>query len=137
MEADKNILEAVQQRAVRMISGLRSDASYEDRCKEIGLDTLEVRRIKQDLVQTFKILKGIDRVEWEEVFTKSQDIAIRTTRTTTDPMNLVVPRARLDIRKNSFFVRAPMLWNLLPKEAKNAKTIATFNNAISNVTASG
>ncbi len=44
-----------------------------ERCKEAGLETLESSREDQDLSQTFKILKGIDKVkkrtyskEWEE-----------------------------------------------------------------------
>jgi hypothetical protein len=42
LEADKNILESVQKKAVKWVSGLAS-VEYEDRCKELGLETLEVR----------------------------------------------------------------------------------------------
>ena len=36
---------------------------YEGRQTELGLNTLKNRRIQIDLIQTFKILKGIDRVD--------------------------------------------------------------------------
>ena len=137
LEADKNVLEDVQQKAVKMISGLRSEDSYEEKCREIGLDTLEVRRTRQDLVQTFKILNDIDKIKWDEVFTKSQDIAIRTTRAAADPLNLVVPRAKLEIRKNSFFVRAPTLWNRLPPNAKNATSVPMFKYLATNAITTG
>ena len=34
-----------------MISGL-SGTTYEEKCKELGLDTLEDRRLQQDMLQT-------------------------------------------------------------------------------------
>ena len=42
-EGDKACLEEVQQRAVRMVSGLKSD-EYSERLSELGLPTLEERR---------------------------------------------------------------------------------------------
>ena len=57
-EADKMTIERVQMKAVGMISGL-TGKSYKEKCAEIGLETLEDRRIRQDLVQTFKILNLI------------------------------------------------------------------------------
>ena len=40
-----------------MISGL-TGKSYEEKCEELGIETLEARRKKQDLYEAFKILKG-------------------------------------------------------------------------------
>ena len=40
---DKETLEKVQQRAVKMISGLKA-REYEERLKELGMTTLEERR---------------------------------------------------------------------------------------------
>ena len=60
-ETDKELIEKVQRRAVKMISGL-TGSTYEEKCKELGLDTLEERRRQQDLMQTYKIFGGKDRV---------------------------------------------------------------------------
>jgi hypothetical protein len=38
----------VQEKAVKMVAGLKS-REYMDRCKELGLETLEERREKQDV----------------------------------------------------------------------------------------
>ena len=43
--------------------------TYEDKCKELGLDTLECRRNKQDLLQAYKIFKGKDKVDPDQLFT--------------------------------------------------------------------
>ena len=56
LEADKEVLEKVQRRAVQMVSGLKAH-TYEDRLKELGLTTLEERRHQADMAQTYKIVK--------------------------------------------------------------------------------
>ncbi len=43
-----------------MVSGLKG-TEYEERLKELGLITLEERRHQADMLQTFKIVRGIDK----------------------------------------------------------------------------
>ncbi len=61
--ADKQVLDRVQERAVKMVSGLDSQ-SYGDRLKELGMVSLEKRRHQTDtgMVQLYKILHGYDSV---------------------------------------------------------------------------
>ena len=44
LETDKTALEKVQEKAVRMVSGLQGK-TYAERCEELGLETLENRRV--------------------------------------------------------------------------------------------
>ena len=88
-EADKECLEKVQKRAVSMVSGL-SSAQYEDRLKELGLTTLEERRHQLDMLQTFKILAGKDKVDKSTWFTMSSE-SDRVTRATADPLSIRIP----------------------------------------------
>ena len=55
------MLEQVQKRAVRNISGLTGN-TYEEQLKELRLTTLKDRRLRTDLIQTFQILKGFDKM---------------------------------------------------------------------------
>ena len=60
----KNIelIEKVQHRFTKMMPGL-SVVSYEVRLSWLKLTTLETRRVRGDLIQAFKIIKGIDELD--------------------------------------------------------------------------
>ena len=62
LEADKQCLEKVQMRAVRMVSNIKK-GSYEERLKVLNLTTLEERRWRGDMIQTWRILTGKDMVD--------------------------------------------------------------------------
>ena len=49
------MLEKVQEKAIKMISGLKG-ATYEEKCAELGLKTLEERRGGQDMALVHKFL---------------------------------------------------------------------------------
>ena len=44
---------------------------YEDRLRMLGLTTLETRRLHGDLIEVFKIFKGLDNVTYTDFFTLS------------------------------------------------------------------
>ena len=59
---DKNVLEQVQQRAVKLITNLRSK-TYEERLKELGLTSLVERRKRVDMITMFRIMTGKEKVD--------------------------------------------------------------------------
>ena len=135
-QQDKKQLERVQERLVRMLSDVRG-ATYEEKLKDAGLTTLEERRRRGDAIETFKTLKGINGVNKEKWFTMEAEDT-RATRRNTEVTEdgerrrsdiLVVERARLDIRKNYFNIRAAKSWNDIPEEVKNQRSVNAFKNA--------
>ena len=128
-EMDKANIEKVQIRAVNMISGL-TGKTYEEKCKELGLDTLEERRLNQDMLQTYKICNGKDRIHPDLLFDRVGHNPGRETRFTADPQNILLKRARLEIRKNSFAIRVAENWNSLSNTTKVSLTTKAFKSAI-------
>jgi hypothetical protein len=57
----------VQRRAVGMVTNLRR-GTYEERLAEAGMLSLEDRRERGDMIATYKILSGKDKVEPEVIF---------------------------------------------------------------------
>jgi hypothetical protein len=126
-EADKAVLEKIQRRAVSMVSGLKGE-SYEEKLKELGLPTLEERRHQADMLQTFKILRGIDRVDHKTWFQLAAETG-RATRSADDPLNLRLKASRLEVRRHFFSNRVVEDWNLVPSTVKNARTVSAFKKA--------
>ena len=59
---DKLEVEKIQHRATKLIPSLKG-LSYEDRLRVLKMPSLEHCRIRGDLLQVYKILNGIDRVD--------------------------------------------------------------------------
>ena len=62
-----DLLENGQKRATKIVPALK-DKSYEERLAALCLTTLETRRIGGDLIEIFKILKGIDNIAVDKFF---------------------------------------------------------------------
>ena len=117
------MIENVQRRASRILSTLRH-LSYSERLQELNLPTLLYRRRRADLVQVFKIIKGIDDIPIDGFFQISES----TTRG--QSFKIFKPRSQKSIRQNSFLVRIVEDWNSLPVEVVSVKTVLQFKTRL-------
>jgi hypothetical protein len=127
--ADIEKLENVQKRAVRMVAGLKS-STYEERCKEIGLKSLEERRKFQDLVLLQGLMHERGGLSIENMFERAGERDGPRTRQATGLNNLRLPPARTEIRKNFFSVRVVKEWNELPDNLKSIADREKFKRAL-------
>ena len=116
-------LEKVQRKATRLLPGCRK-LDYANRLHYLNLPTLKYRRLRRDLIQTFKFLKKIDNTE-QHYFTISE-----TTNTRNNYLKLTKCFVTNSIRYNFFSQRIINHWNSLSQEAKSAKDVNTFKNII-------
>ncbi|KFV51967.1 hypothetical protein N341_03785, partial [Tyto alba] len=107
---DMELLEWVQRRTMKMIRDLEY-LPYDDRLRELGLFSLEKRRLQGHLVVAFQYLKGAYRKAGEVLFTRAC-----SDRTRGNGFKLKEGRFRLDVRKKFFMVRVMRHWHRFPRE---------------------
>ena len=117
-------LERMQRRATKMILELR-DLSYEEWLKECGLTTLETSRLREDLVEVFKVLNEYENIDRNIFFSFKKD-----NRTRGHHVTLVKVQCRLDIRKYSLSQRTIIEWNKWSTDCVTASSVNMFQNKV-------
>ena len=117
---DIEVLERVQKRAT-MVYGY-GDLNYKDRLSLLELPSLEERRVRGDLIEAFKLLKVIAKLDYSLFFKLSGDSKVRG-----HTYKVVKNSFRLDVRKNFFSNRVVDAWNELPQYVVDAETVNSFN----------
>jgi len=113
------LLEHIQRMATKMIQGLEH-LPYKDRLRELGLFSLEKRRIRGDLLLACQYLKGGYKKEGNKLYSR-----MCCDRAWGNGFKLKDQRFRLDV-KEKVFIRVVRHWNRLPREMVDASSLETF-----------
>ena len=125
---DKEVLEAVQKRAVGMVTNLKG-RTYQERLSELNMVTLEERRKRGDLVEMYKTITGkndVNLTNWFGLAHSREGAA--STRSTSGALNVVRNEGRNEIRSTSTSLQS--LEQLQP-------TNNFFKIALDNISAGG
>jgi len=124
---DIDRIERVQRRFTKCLPGLHSK-SYAERLNDLSLDSLELRRLKNDLSLTFSILNGLVDIDQTSFFTLRND-----QRTRGHSLKLVVEKFNTDCRKCFFSNRVVKAWNSLPDSVVRASSLLSFKKHLTNL----
>ena len=121
---DKVLLERVQHRFTRMVPGMKH-LSYDTRLAQLGLWTLEERRHRADLLEVFRMYKGLSLTPFCQFFTLSP---VNSTRG--HSAKVLKHRCSLDLRRFFFSERVIDRWNSLPQSVIDSSSINVFKNGL-------
>ncbi|GAB0205548.1 hypothetical protein GRJ2_003020400 [Grus japonensis] len=111
---------AVQQRATKMMKA-GEHLCYEERLREVGLFSLEKRRLRGDLTNVYKYLKGRCKEDTASLFS-----VVSRDRTRGNGH-------KLNIEKDFVTVKVTKHWHRLPREVVESPSLEIFKSCLATV----
>jgi len=120
---DTSKIESVQRSFTKRLPGL-SNLPYTKRLKVLGIDSLEIRRLRYDLVFMYKMLIGLVDLKYSDYFVLRTSSATRG-----NDYKLFLAYSRLNVRKH-FSERVVPAWNNLESNVINFSNIRRFKSSL-------
>ena len=103
----------------------KRNVDYSQHLKILKLPSMQYRLRRGDMIQVYKIVKGLDRVP-SEMFFKFCDASDDMRQTRGHNWKIFKPQHTLDVRKHTFSMRIINDWNSLSAEVVNAESLNIY-----------
>ena len=90
----------------------------------MNLHSLKGRRLRGDLIETYKIYNKLEDIHWNDLFTNN----VNCTRN--QDGKIFIKRCNTSIKRNCFNNREANFWNDLPTNLKTAPSTNIFKNQL-------
>ena len=125
-QTDEHRIEKFQRKATRLVPYLQR-LSYPQRLSRLQLPSLKFRRRRNDLINVFRVIKGVDDIDPNLFFKFSHYHSTRQ-----HDYKLYPPKPLKKIGQLSFVSRVAGPWNGLPLEVVEAESVQIFKSALVN-----
>ena len=105
-----------------------SHLSYSDRLRVLGIESLEYRRLKFDLIMFYKIVHNLIDVDRDAFIT----LRVNDTVTRNSYLKIFKPSCMSRVRCNFLCIRCVNVWNSLSETVRAAPSIASFKHRLLN-----
>jgi hypothetical protein len=123
LQMDIELMQRIYHRATKLVTGLHSKP-YEERIAALNMFDFPHRRLRGDLILTYKILHTPGHPLFS-LFKPGSDRITRKHR-----LSLTVPPSRLNCRRYFFSVRVCFMWNALPESVVSCTSLSSFKLAL-------
>lgn len=127
---DSDLLESVQKRAARIVSGGIRGTSTQVLYSELGWQSLKDRRDFHSLCLFYKINNQLCPSYLSQYLPEQVDVRAGGVYNLRNRGDLSIPRARTTLYQNSFFPRMTQLWNSLDRSISNSSSLAVFKKRL-------
>ena len=124
-QRDIDLIERVQHRVTKMISGLEN-MSYEERLTDLNLQSLQVRLLRADLILVHKMIHGLVDYDYHKLFEVKTGARLMTLRRNHQYQLRARHIPHCNYRCNTFAHRVVDAWNRLPNAVVTAPSTVLF-----------
>ena len=117
-------LERVQRRFTKRIPSV-THLAYCDRLKTLGLESLELRRLRYDLIMLYKIVHNLADLDRDSLITMSSSAVTRNSY-----LKIYKPTSFSPARCKFLCIRSINAWNFLSEEVRAAQSISCFKRKL-------
>ena len=127
-ETQSKRLQKLQNRAARVIMGMSNDIDHAFALHALGWEELKLMRQKAKAKLMYKILNNMGPESLTNLFTYKSEVTNHKLRGISS--GLYLPQPRTNNMKISFMYDGAHLWNSIPNEIRECKSLSCFQNKI-------